>query len=377
MSTREPWPEEVRYRACYLRSLGWTYKEISAETGAPKGTIHRWITDPDGTKARARKDSYGGRCEVCGKKTSGANGRGTAAKRCLAHNHHAIAVHAEAEAWKDKVEAEWNAGGTPAEVAARLGMNTANLANHLHRMRERGRIVRFGYERRPRERARAAREEQVIEMWRAGVSGVRIAKRFGVTPGAIYDHLARLREQGVDLPVRSQNGYTKKRMATMSDGADLGVSAHRALETVLGGKPEPTENERVDMAELERRIRSRPLPDEVPARGLGYSEMSECIAHGFLVLADEDPELLTRIEHYTGHELDGSGDAVWWRENMTGVAKEPDAAMWNAFQERWPEADCGASGFMVGWAFNAVRAIKGLSPVQNPAIVTVGGKGDA
>lgn len=167
----------------------------------------------------------------------------------------------------------------------------------------------------------------------------------------------------------------------MSDGANLGVSAGRALGTVLGGEPEPGPDERVTMAELEKRIRSRPLPgegdkpyesdsDDVDA----YSIASEIIAHAFLVLADEDPTLLTRREVYTEDDFKHHEGEDWW-QGLVGKPKDATDAIWQAFTQRWPKGNewiGGASGFMVGWAFNATRSITGEPPAPNPAILTLG-----
>jgi hypothetical protein len=169
----------------------------------------------------------------------------------------------------------------------------------------------------------------------------------------------------------------------MSDGANLGVDAQRALETILGGREEPGPEERVSIEEMEARIRAHPLPGqgtpphETAELDDAYNQATECIAHAFLVLADENPSLLTEQRYYDGSEMDDSipaSDATWWRENMAGKAKDPTDALWEAFRERWPDGDewvGGSTGFMVGWAFNAVRTIKGLHPTQNPAIVEV------
>lgn len=158
------------------------------------------------------------------------------------------------------------------------------------------------------------------------------------------------------------------------DGADLGVTAGRALKSVLGGDPQPSESERMSMAEMEKQIRSRPLPLEgEPPWGRddvkdAYSYASECIAHAFLVCADEDPEVLTRELYYPDD---------YEAEILRGKQKEANTAVWEAMKERWPGADewlGGATGFMVGWAYNAARCIKELPPAPNPAIVTVGGE---
>jgi hypothetical protein len=165
----------------------------------------------------------------------------------------------------------------------------------------------------------------------------------------------------------------------MSDGANLGVSAGRALKTILGGDAPPEGAECVSMAELEQRIRSRPLPGEgtkpweADDKDDAYSVAAEIVAHAFLVLADEDPTLLTRQEFYTEDDFRHHEGEDWWH-GLVGKPKDASEVIWRAFTDRWPNGDewvGGATGFMVGWAFNAARSIKGEPPAPNPAILTV------
>lgn len=75
-------------RISELRASGLSYKEIAIaateEFGTPvsMSTVGNLLIDPDGRKARARKDSYGGRCVDCGGPTTGSNGRAKAPTRC-------------------------------------------------------------------------------------------------------------------------------------------------------------------------------------------------------------------------------------------------------------------------------------------------------
>lgn len=170
----------------------------------------------------------------------------------------------------------------------------------------------------------------------------------------------------------------------MSDGANMGVSAGRALKTILGGDPPPSEDELVSMTEFEKQIRSRPLPgDGKPPWKMqedgdvedAYSFASEMLAHAFLMLEDETPGLLTERRKYTAEDMQKRYPGQDWWKNLVGSYQDPTTVMWEAFTKRWPDGDDwigGSSGFMVGWAFNAARSIKGLNAVQNPAIVTLG-----
>lgn len=67
-----------------LRGEGLLLREIAEHMGAAVATISAYLRDPDGSKLRARKDSYRGECVDCGRPTDGTNGRDRAPKRCSA-----------------------------------------------------------------------------------------------------------------------------------------------------------------------------------------------------------------------------------------------------------------------------------------------------
>jgi hypothetical protein len=56
--------------------------EIARLVGRAPATVKAYLYDPTGEKARAIKERYRGRCEVCGATTSGADGKGRASRRC-------------------------------------------------------------------------------------------------------------------------------------------------------------------------------------------------------------------------------------------------------------------------------------------------------
>lgn len=68
-----------------LRDQGKYFRVIAAELGISYSYANDLYHDPDGTAGRARKASYAGECEVCGKATNGSNGPGKAASRCNDH----------------------------------------------------------------------------------------------------------------------------------------------------------------------------------------------------------------------------------------------------------------------------------------------------
>jgi hypothetical protein len=77
MTVREERATKVRE----LRDEGLTYRAIAAHTGMAKSTISSLLTDPDGSKLKARKDSYRGIC-ACGARTDGSAGPGRSPTRC-------------------------------------------------------------------------------------------------------------------------------------------------------------------------------------------------------------------------------------------------------------------------------------------------------
>lgn len=167
----------------------------------------------------------------------------------------------------------------------------------------------------------------------------------------------------------------------MSDGAHLGVGAGRALDTILGGQEQPNEKERQTCEQVRARVMAAPLPGEgeglwphveagtqVKEGALAdtYTLATDCLAHAFVVLAEEKPALLDEQRFYP-NDCDV--------EILRGKPMSPETAMWEAFTARWPEGDDwvgGASGFMVGFAFNVCRFLVEKPPVLNSAIVTVG-----
>jgi hypothetical protein len=78
-------PERVR-QIMALRAEGLSRQEIGAALGISKSTVSSYVGDSTGEKTRARKASYGGRCETCGARTDGSNGRAKAPRTCASCN---------------------------------------------------------------------------------------------------------------------------------------------------------------------------------------------------------------------------------------------------------------------------------------------------
>lgn len=69
-------------QAAALRAQGMLYREIAAHLGITTGYAQELVTDPDGSRVRARRDRYRGRCRDCGAPTGVSRGRDKALERC-------------------------------------------------------------------------------------------------------------------------------------------------------------------------------------------------------------------------------------------------------------------------------------------------------
>lgn len=130
----------------------------------------------------------------------------------------------------------------------------------------------------------------------------------------------------------------------MGDGAHLGVGAGRALKTILGGEPPPTEAEQESREEVRARLAMVPNPC-TGAPPQDYSDAADRIAKAFLLVSDADPALPIEAD-----------------------------ALWAAVKARWPNFNewvGGASGFQIGWAANCVRWLKEQPPAENPALLEI------
>lgn len=79
-----PTPERLALaeRVRVLRAEGETHRAIAARLAISRSYAAALDADPDGSQARARKDSYAGTCVDCGAATCGSFGPGKAPERC-------------------------------------------------------------------------------------------------------------------------------------------------------------------------------------------------------------------------------------------------------------------------------------------------------
>lgn len=65
-----------------IREEGLTQKEAAKRLGVARSTLNSWLVDPDGSRLRAREDSYRGTCVDCGGPTYGGDGPTNVPERC-------------------------------------------------------------------------------------------------------------------------------------------------------------------------------------------------------------------------------------------------------------------------------------------------------
>jgi transposase len=153
MSTRA---EKVAEAQC-LRAEGLLLREIAERMDAKPKTVSNWLSDPDGSRLQARKDSYRGTCERCGSPTGGHNGRGPNAPRYCATCGPDVggAIRRErARPHREAVEAAWASGLTCREMGERFGWSVSTSNVYISSLRARG--YDLPHRRPPEEVARVA-----------------------------------------------------------------------------------------------------------------------------------------------------------------------------------------------------------------------------
>lgn len=145
----------------------------------------------------------------------------------------------------------------------------------------------------------------------------------------------------------------------MSDGAHQGIGAERALKTILGGEPAPTKDEGADRESMERRILSVTYPPTT------YDDAALYTARFILTTLRAHPEIASQP---VDSELDLKNSTpvhiIMSRKGWGDLLKEADPVGYAAAVE-------GITGFMWGWAVNAVRYVLDLPAVSNPAIIEI------
>jgi len=144
-----------------------------------------------------------------------------------------------------------------------------------------------------------------------------------------------------------------------TDGSDLGVTAERALSTILGGDPLPDEDEQQTPEQVTERIKMA-TPDS-------YAGATDCMTRAVLRLFEQREE--TRV--WPSERV--TPESVYDPDTNTFSNLAPDlyAAAKEAATADEVEAFEGCTGFMWGFAVNQARWLTGQHPGSNPAVVTI------
>ena len=118
------------------------------------------------------------------------------------------------------------------------------------------------------------------------------------------------------------------------DGANLGVDAEKSCEAILGGE-QPKEEDMKTPQQMREYLMSAPESYEEGQKS--YGEAARWLARQYLILLDEGFE----------------------------------GELYNEVKRKQGGRDMDFTGFMVGWAENAARYVKGMPEKENPAIVEI------
>jgi len=154
-----------------------------------------------------------------------------------------------------------------------------------------------------------------------------------------------------------------------ADGAHLGVSAERALKTILGGEPEPTEDEQMDADTFRQWIKTADRADD-------YGECARLCARYLLeyLTAHPDDMQLPLDATYDWNRLRAEkGDSFTANAQILAKYRLSDG-VWDRAAVAMPDLEelgHELTGFQAGWAFNAARRCLELPPAPNPALLEV------
>lgn len=193
--------KERRTEAARLRGLGYTAREIAEMLGVRRSTVYSYLDDPTGAKLRARKDSYRGTCERCGVRTDGSRGPGKAppvCHTCLGRERHEKRFWTPEQIIDTICDFADRNGGIPptAQEAGRSSLqHTAqrefgSWANALRAA---------GYEPHNNHPGRIGTGAEILEtaeLHAKGIPATVLAKRYGITPGAVYRRVRTVRSRG-------------------------------------------------------------------------------------------------------------------------------------------------------------------------------------
>lgn len=156
----------------------------------------------------------------------------------------------------------------------------------------------------------------------------------------------------------------------MSDGAHQGVGAKRALETILGDAPSPSEDEGRTPHEMRLWLLAAPDPPW-DYNANGYEDCARYIGKQVLeaYLADVALVALPMDNEYEW-ETDDAGRLVGYKRDADGKAIVKVRGLHDVLVERGADiTGHGITGFQWGWAVNAARYAVDADQQPNPAII--------
>ena len=147
----------------------------------------------------------------------------------------------------------------------------------------------------------------------------------------------------------------------MSDGTQQGISAGRAIETILGGKPAPVNDDQNSPSYWLTRLREK--DDNID----GYDAHAEVMAKYILLAYVQHPHLKDAPNTTIYMEpIDWQNPVILVHALSHRLKDEVYTDKGHPFRRALSEA----TGFTWGWAFNIARYALGLPPQPNPALLT-------
>jgi transposase len=178
-----------------LRAEGLKHREIGERMGAKRSTVNAWLNDPDGSKSKARKDSYRGVCKDCGKPTYGSNGRDAAPDQC------ADCFNGRFAERNERLLEMWEAGEPVGFIAEKCGMREQTVRSWVECHRHNGGEVAL------RQLPHSTAKERyalIAKRIREGRSNSEIAVEVGTSTQSIVMMTTHARRLGYDMPYRSE-----------------------------------------------------------------------------------------------------------------------------------------------------------------------------
>ena len=150
-----------------------------------------------------------------------------------------------------------------------------------------------------------------------------------------------------------------------SDGAHLNIGVEDAAKAIIGGQEQP---EPITDEQFESMIWNAPIHEN-----LGYNGGGNAMARIILEAYEKYPELQDLADEYVylGDTL-MTDNPIVLNVTLYDVLKK----LHDTNSPEYKFVMVELTGFMFGWALNAARKIRGLSPMQNPALMVLGTKGE-